>query len=101
LTEAETERLALRGETFVIAWSALLISFFALAFSYSRGLMLLYGDAVAHLHIARRIIDSINPGLRQLGSVWLPLPHLLLVPFVARLEWWQSGLAGAFPLVGA
>ncbi len=101
LTEAETERLALRGETFVIAWSALLISFFALAFSYSRGLMLLYGDAVAHLHIARRIIDSINPGLRQLGSVWLPLPHLLLVPFVARLEWWQSGLAGAFPSMGA
>ena len=101
MTEAETERLALRGETFVVAWSALLVSFFALSFSYSRGLMLLYGDAVAHLHIARRILDSINPGLRQLGSVWLPLPHLLLVPFVARLEWWQSGLAGAFPSMGA
>jgi 4-amino-4-deoxy-L-arabinose transferase-like glycosyltransferase len=101
LTEAETQRLALRGETFVVAWSALLVSLFALSFSYSRGLMLLYGDAVAHLHIARRIIDSINPGLRQLGSVWLPLPHLLLVPFVARLEWWQSGLAGAFPSMGA
>jgi len=101
LTEAETERLALRGETFVVAWSALLVSFFALSYSYSRGLLLLYGDAVAHLHIARRIIDSLNPGLRQLGSVWLPLPHLLLVPFVARLEWWQSGLAGAFPSMGA
>jgi hypothetical protein len=101
LTEAETRRLTLRSETFVVAWSALLLSLFALSFSYSRGIMLLYGDAVAHLHIARRIIDSLNPGLRQLGSVWLPLPHLLLIPFVAHMEWWQSGLAGAFPSMGA
>jgi hypothetical protein len=101
LTDAETQRLKLRGETFIAAWSALLVSLFALSFSYSRGIMLLYGDAVAHLHIARRIIDSLNPGLTQLGSVWLPLPHLLLVPFVARLEWWQSGVAGAFPSMGA
>ncbi len=101
MTEAEAERLALRGETFVVAWSALLVSLFALAYSSSRGLLLLYGDAVAHLHIARRLIDSINPGFRQLGSVWLPLPHLLLVPFVARMGWWQSGLAGAFPSMGA
>jgi hypothetical protein len=101
LTDAETQRLKLRGEAFIVAWSALLVSLFALSFSYSRGIMLLYGDAVAHLHIARRIIDSLNPGLTQLGSVWLPLPHLLLVPFVARLEWWQSGVAGAFPSMGA
>ena len=101
LTDAETQRLELRGETFIVAWSALLVSLLALSFSYSRGIMLLYGDAVAHLHIARRIIDSLNPGLTQLGSVWLPLPHLLLVPFVARMQWWQSGLAGAFPSMGA
>jgi len=101
LTDAEAQRLKLRGETFIVAWSALLVSLFALSFCYSRGIMLLYGDAVAHLHIARRIIDSLNPGLTQLGSVWLPLPHLLLVPFVARMEWWQSGLAGAFPSMGA
>ncbi len=101
MTDAETQKLKLRGETFIVAWSALLASLFALSFSYSRGIMLLYGDAVAHLHIARRIIDSLNPGLTQLGSVWLPLPHLLLVPFVARMEWWQSGLAGAFPSMGA
>ena len=36
--------------------------------------MLLYGDAVAHLHIARRIIDSLNPGSDTVGSVWLPFP---------------------------
>jgi hypothetical protein len=101
LSPAETKRLQLRGETFIVAWSVLLIALFALSYCSSRGLLLLYGDAVAHLHIARRLIDSINPGLRQLGSVWLPLPHLLLVPFVARISWWQSGLAGAFPSMGA
>ena len=60
-------------------------------------MLLLYGDAVAHLHIARRVFDSLNPGFRQLGSVWLPLPHLLLLPFVQKMEWWQTGLAGAWP----
>jgi hypothetical protein len=101
LTDAEAQRLKLRTETFIVAWSALLVSLFALSFCFSRGIMLLYGDAVAHLHIARRIIDSLNPGFRQLGSVWLPLPHLLLLPFIWRMEWWQSGLAGAFPSMGA
>ncbi len=57
----------------------------------------MYGDAVAHLGIARRILDSRNPGLIQLGGVWLPLPHLLMLPFVQKLEWWQNGLAGAWP----
>ena len=35
--------------------------------------------------------------LVQLGGVWLPLPHLLMVPFVQKMEWWQSGLAGMWP----
>lgn len=100
-TTADTERLALRGETFVVAWSSLLVSLFALSFCFSRNLLLLSGDAVAHINIARRLIDSANPGLSQLGSVWLPLPHLLIVPFVAHMAWWQSGLAGAFPSIGA
>ncbi len=59
--------------------------------------MLDYGDAVAHLHIARRIFDSHFPGLRQLGSVWLPLPHLLLIPFVAKYSWWANGFAAVIP----
>ena len=50
---------------------------------------------MAHLHIARRVFDSITPGFRQLGSVWLPLPHILLLPFVWNMGWWHSGLAGA------
>ena len=56
-----------------------------------------YGDAEAHLHIARRLLDSHRPGMGQLGSVWLPLPHLLLAPFAAVTPWWRSGFAGAIP----
>ena len=90
-------RPATREETFPIALAAVLLSFVALLLSFSRGYLLLYGDAVAHLGIARRILDSRNPGLIQLGGVWLPLPHLLMLPFVQKLEWWQNGLAGAWP----
>src|ERR1019366_9506601 len=28
---------------------------------------------------------------------WLPLPHVLMLPFVTRDRWWRSGLAGAIP----
>jgi hypothetical protein len=80
-----------------VALAAVLLSFLALFLSFSRGYLLLYGDAVAHLGIARRILDSRNPGLVQLGGVWLPLPHLLMLPFVQKIEWWQNGLAGAWP----
>jgi hypothetical protein len=59
--------------------------------------MLNYGDAVAHLHIARRVFDAHYPSLKQLGSVWLPLPHLLLIPFVAVYSWWANGIAGVIP----
>lgn len=59
--------------------------------------LLLYGDAVAHINIARRVFDSITPGPLQLGTVWLPLPHVLMVPFAIFDKLWRTGLAGAFP----
>jgi hypothetical protein len=59
--------------------------------------MLNYGDAVAHLHIARRVFDCQQPRFTQLGSVWLPLPHLLLIPFVQIYSWWANGIAGVIP----
>ena len=97
VTNPDEVRPATREETLPVALAAVLLSFIALLLCFSRGYLLLYGDAVAHLGIARRILDSHNPGLVQLGGVWLPLPHLLMLPFVQKLEWWQNGLAGAFP----
>jgi len=95
VTEKYSEAEAIQRETALVAWTALALALVALAYCVRHGTLLLYGDAVAHLHIARRVFDSITPGFRQLGSVWLPLPHILLLPFVWNMVWWQNGLAGA------
>lgn len=97
MTAPDEVRPATKEETLPIALISVILAFVALALCYTRGYLLLYGDAVAHLGIARRIFDSRNPGLSQLGGVWLPLPHLLMVPFVQNMQWWQNGLAGAWP----
>ena len=61
--------------------------------------ILLYGDAVAHINIARRIFDSRTPGLRQIGTVWLPLPHLLILPFIVSDWSWQTGFGASWPFM--
>ncbi len=94
-------RLGTREEIFPVALAAVVLAFLALIVCFSHGYLLLYGDAVAHLGIARRLIDSRDPGLAQLGGVWLPLPHILMLPFVQRMDWWQNGMAGAWPSLGS
>ncbi len=81
----------------LVGCAAAILSMLALGYCARNGMLLLYGDAVAHLHIARRLGDSLYPGFRQLGSVWLPLPHLLMFPFAQSMRLWQNGLAGAPP----
>lgn len=80
----------------------LLLTVFLIGFSivhflffYWNGLGLAYNDARSHLDIARRVVEGLKPGLAQIGSVWLPLPHLLMVPFVWNDFLWHTGLAGA------
>jgi hypothetical protein len=92
-----TEQPIRRAESFAVLASCLALSMIAVIWSWRHDAMLNYGDAVAHLHIARRVFDSHYPGLTQLGSVWLPLPHLLLIPFVAVYGWWANGIAGMIP----
>jgi hypothetical protein len=92
-----TERAARRAEFLAVLAGCAAASLVAVAWSWRHAALLNYGDAVAHLHIARRVIDSRRPGLSQLGSVWLPLPHLLMIPFVAVYAWWANGIAGLIP----
>jgi hypothetical protein len=42
-------------------------------------------------------VDSQTPGYDQIGTVWLPLTHWLMLPLVRVDDWWRSGLAGAIP----
>ena len=86
-----------RREEWLVAAGAAVLAAAAVVWSWVHHAFLLYGDAEAHTHIARRLFDSHRPGLGQLGSVWLPLPHLLLMPFVAVDAWWRTGFAGAVP----
>jgi hypothetical protein len=89
-------RIPFREQLLVLTATAI-ASAIAVCWSWRHAAFLLYGDAEAHIHIARRLFDSHRPGITQLGSVWLPLPHLLLVPFLLDANWWRSGFAPVFP----
>lgn len=72
-----------------------LISFTAIYISFKLNYIVAYNDAAAHLNTARRVIDNLTPGIVQIGSVWLPLLHILEMPFVAVDVLWTTGLAGS------
>ena len=85
-------------ETALVAGLAACISIISFIFYFRHDAVLLYGDAVAHINIARRVFDSRTPGPLQLGTVWLPLPHALMVPFILSGWMWQSGVGASLRL---
>ncbi len=85
------------SEVRLLLWLATCASVMSFLFYFQRGEVLLYGDAIAHMNTARRVFDSKTPGLLQLGTVWLPLPHLLMVPFLLSKEMWQRSVGGSIP----
>ncbi|MEP6645183.1 MAG: hypothetical protein ABJA69_11845 [Acidobacteriaceae bacterium] len=91
---ADSDRV--RRDSVILAQVVAGISVLSFFFYLQRGDLLLYGDAIAHINIARRVFDSRTPGVLQLGTVWLPLPHLLMVPFLISDRLWQTGIGGSF-----
>ncbi|GCE14822.1 glycosyltransferase family 2 protein [Tengunoibacter tsumagoiensis] len=77
--------------------TASLSSILAYLYFYLHHEILIYGDAYAHMRIARSVFDSATPGITQLGSIWLPLPHILMLPFVWNDYLWKTGIAGSIP----
>ncbi len=77
----------------IVLLSLVSISFFIYYLQNQLGLS--YNDARSHLDIGRRVVEGLKPGLAQLGSVWLPLPHALMVPTIWIDFMWHSGLSGA------
>ena len=75
-----------------------LLVFLAAWWCFRNGYVLYYGDAEAHLNISRGLIDSRTPGYDQLGTVWLPVLHVICVPFVSNNFLWSTGLAGTIPV---
>ena len=73
---------------------AALLGTFVAAHYAGAGLTLSHYDAKGHLVVARRILDSLNPGWVQIGAVWLPLPHLLNMLPVQVDALYRTGLSG-------
>jgi hypothetical protein len=59
---------------------------------YAHHLTMAHYDAKAHLLVARRMIDSLEPGYAQMGVNWLPLIHIVYLPFVIFDSQYRSGL---------
>lgn len=57
----------------------------------------LYSDTRTHLIIARRVFDSITPGIAQLGGTWLPLQHISMFPTIWIDSLWRTPLSSYIP----
>src|SRR5215831_19858629 len=84
-----------RQDRLLVGVIAALISVNAFLYFLSHDQTFVHIDAIAHVNKARGLFDNFQPGLRQLGTVWLPLPHLLIAPLAAIGPLWKSGAAGS------
>lgn len=99
---ADPLKLSIPRRTKAIVWAVIVAADLAsLSFFESRGLSNLYGDGLVHVEGARRIFDSLTPGYAEMGSVWLPLFHLLASPLAINNTLWRTGLAGSLVSVAA
>lgn len=92
---AAADRLRWSPATLLVIAAACLLSVAAYLHFYPHGQTIAYGDAKSHLLIARRVIFADTPGAGQLGGVWLPLPHILMLPFIWNNWAYYSGFAGS------
>lgn len=79
----------------MVFYFAIGISFLAFSIYSLSGLTLIYNDAMSHLNLSRLVLDNMEPGLSQIGGVWLPMTHILPLIFVWHDSLWQSGFAGS------
>jgi hypothetical protein len=86
----------LKKDRALVLTIAAVISVNAFLYFLDRNQTYVHIDAIAHVNKARGLFDNFEPGLRNLGSVWLPLPHLLMAPPAAIDSFWTSGAAGSW-----
>ena len=84
-----------RQDRLLVGVIATLIIVNAFLYFLYRGQTFVHIDAIAHVNKARGVFDNSAPGLRQLGTVWLPLPHILMAPLAAIDPLWRNGAAGS------
>jgi hypothetical protein len=87
--------------TTLVGTAAIVLSVLAYLHFYPNGQTIAYADARSHLLIARRVIFADTPGAGQLGSVWLPLPHILMLPLAWNGWAFYSGFAGSVVMMAS
>jgi hypothetical protein len=83
-----------RDETYIVL-GASVVSIVAFLFFYGQGTTLGYKDMYSHLEIGRRVVVGQSTGFGQLGGIWLPLQHILMIPLVWNNFLYLTGLAGS------
>ncbi|HEU4387207.1 MAG TPA: glycosyltransferase family 39 protein [Blastocatellia bacterium] len=75
------------------------ISLASFRYFYSRGMTNVYHDGIAHVNIARKVVDHPDSSLWQryiqIGSPWLPVQTVSMLPLVANDKLWRTGMAGS------
>ncbi|HSE38790.1 MAG TPA: glycosyltransferase family 39 protein, partial [Blastocatellia bacterium] len=102
-----SERLAL-GKLFLpisvrpavaVAIIAAVVSLSSFLYFFLNGMTNLYGDGIAHVNIARKVVDSLDDSIwqryMQFGSPWLPLQTAAMLPLAANDWMWRTGAAGS------
>ncbi|MGA9772689.1 MAG: hypothetical protein WBV94_26905 [Blastocatellia bacterium] len=88
-----------RRAVLIVAVTASTLSLAAFIYFFSQGMTNHYGDGVAHVNIARKVVDSPDDSLWQryiqIGTPWLPLQTVLMLPLVANDFLWRTGVAGS------
>ena len=88
-----------RRPVLTVAIIASILSIASFIYFFSQGMTNHYGDGVAHVNIARKVVDSPDDSLWQryiqIGTPWLPLQTVLMLPLVANDFLWRTGVAGS------
>lgn len=92
LTHAFTTRISV---TMFLTFFSTLLAITATIWALSNDAIVAYGDAESHLNISKRVIHALTPGASQLGGIWLPIPHIMMLPFIWSDFLWRTGLAGS------
>jgi len=82
-------------QNYILFTFLLTVSYFSFLIYYSQGKITSYADTQSRLDLARKVIDNLHPGFAQFGNVWLPLPQMLMEPFIWNNFLWHSGIAGS------
>ncbi len=82
----------------VIGLLAFFIGSASCVWVFEKGLIRVLVDQNSHLNLTRQAVDSLTPGISQIGF-WPPLLHVLMVPFIIPDTLYRSGLSGAFVLI--